>query len=101
VTSVAALAGIPRRADCRRGRRSRLFRGERYGLFAPAKTPWDVIDLLNKSAAVAMQSEAFRKLGVNEGLAMVAAPPEELDRYFRGAEERWRKVIQGAGITAE
>jgi tripartite-type tricarboxylate transporter receptor subunit TctC len=72
-----------------------------YGLFAPARTPRDIIDRLNKSAAVAVQSEAFRKLGVNEGLVMVASPPEELDRYFRGEEERWRKVIQDAGITAE
>lgn len=72
-----------------------------YGLFAPAKTPREVIDRLNKSAAIAVQSEAFRKLGVNEGLVMVAGPPEELDRYFRGEEERWRKVIQDAGITAE
>jgi tripartite-type tricarboxylate transporter receptor subunit TctC len=72
-----------------------------YGLFAPAKTPRDVIDHLNKSAAIAVQSEAFKKLGVNEGLIMVASPPQELDRYFRGEEERWRKVIQDAGITAE
>ena len=72
-----------------------------YGLFAPAKTPADVVDRLNKSAAIAVQSEAFRKLGVNEGLVMVASPPQELDRYFRGEEARWRKVIQDAGITAE
>ena len=72
-----------------------------YGLFAPAKTPKDVIDRLNKSAATAVQSEAFKRLGVNEGLVMVASPPEELDRYFRGEEERWRKVIRDAGIKAE
>ena len=72
-----------------------------YGLFAPAKTPPDVIDRLNKSAAKAVQSEAFRKLGVNEGLVMVARPPEEFDRYFRGEEERWRKVIEDAGIKIE
>ena len=72
-----------------------------YGLFAPAKTPKDVIDRLNKSAAAAVQSEAFKRLGVNEGLVMVARPPEELDRYFRSEEERWRKVIQDAGIKVE
>jgi len=72
-----------------------------YGLFAPAKTPADVIDRLNKAAAAAVQSEAFRRLGVNEGLVMVASPPGELDRYFRGEEARWRKVIQDAGITVE
>jgi len=72
-----------------------------YGLFAPAKTPSAIIDRLNKSAAVAVKSEAFNKLGVNEGLVMVASPPGELDRYVRGEEERWRKVIQDAGIKIE
>jgi tripartite-type tricarboxylate transporter receptor subunit TctC len=72
-----------------------------YGLFAPAKTPREVIDRLNKSAAAAVQSEAFKKLSVNEGLVMVAQPPEELDRYFRAEEERWCKVIEDAGIKAE
>jgi tripartite-type tricarboxylate transporter receptor subunit TctC len=72
-----------------------------YGLFAPAKTPREIIDRLNKSAAKAVQSEAFKKLSVNEGLLMVARPPEELDRYFRGEEDRWRKVIQDAGIKVE
>jgi tripartite-type tricarboxylate transporter receptor subunit TctC len=72
-----------------------------YGLFAPARTPAEVIDRLNKSAARAVQSEAFKKLSVNEGLVMVARPPEELDRYFRGEEERWRKLIQDAGIKLE
>jgi tripartite-type tricarboxylate transporter receptor subunit TctC len=72
-----------------------------YGLFAPAKTPREVIDRLNSSAAAAVQSETFKRLGVNEGLVMVARPPEELDRYFRGEEERWRKVIQDAGIKVE
>jgi hypothetical protein len=71
-----------------------------YGLFAPAGTPRDVIYRLNKSAA-AVQSEAFKKLAVNEGLVMVAGPPEAFDRYFRSEEERWRKVIQDAGIKAE
>jgi tripartite-type tricarboxylate transporter receptor subunit TctC len=72
-----------------------------YGLYAPAKTPADVIARLNKSAATAAQSEAFKRLGVNEGLVMVAQPPEELDRYFSGEEERWRRVIQDAGIKIE
>jgi tripartite-type tricarboxylate transporter receptor subunit TctC len=72
-----------------------------YGLFAPAKTPPDVIERLNKSAATAVQSEAFKQLGVNEGLVMVAQPPQELDRYVRGEEQRWRKVIEDAGIKAE
>jgi tripartite-type tricarboxylate transporter receptor subunit TctC len=72
-----------------------------YGLFAPAKTPPEIINRLNKAAASAVKAEPFKKLGVNEGLILVASPPAELDRYFREEEDRWRKVIQDAGIKAE
>jgi tripartite-type tricarboxylate transporter receptor subunit TctC len=72
-----------------------------YGLFAPARTPADIISRLNKSAASAVRSEAFKKLSANEGLVMIARPPEELDRYVRSEEERWRAVIRDAGIKVE
>src|SRR5215211_3290958 len=72
-----------------------------YGLFAPARTPPELIERLNKSVAKAVQSDAFRRLSVNEGLVMAAGPPEDLSRYFLGEEERWRKVIEGAGIKIE
>jgi len=44
---------------------------------------------------------AFKKLGANEGLVMMAEPPQALDRYFSGEEAPWRKVIQDAGIKIE
>ena len=72
-----------------------------YGLFARAGTPPELIDRLNRSAASAVESEAFRTLSVNEGLVIVALPPEALDRYFRAEEERWRRVISEAGIKME
>src|SRR6202166_5208598 len=40
-----------------------------YGLFAPARTPADIVERLNKSAALAVQSGPFKRLGVNEGLS--------------------------------
>jgi tripartite-type tricarboxylate transporter receptor subunit TctC len=72
-----------------------------YGLFAPAKTPPDIVDRLNKAVAAAVKAESFKKLAVSEGLVLVASPPNELDRYFAVEEERWRKVIQDAGVKAE
>jgi tripartite-type tricarboxylate transporter receptor subunit TctC len=72
-----------------------------YGLYAPARTPADIIQRLNKSAGAAVRSEAFKRLGVNEGLVMVAAEPAELERYTHGEEERWRKVIRDANIKIE
>src|SRR6266850_435250 len=56
-----------------------------YGLYAPAKTPAEIIDRLNKSAALAVQSEAFKRLGVNEGLVMVARPPGESGEFNHAA----------------
>jgi tripartite-type tricarboxylate transporter receptor subunit TctC len=61
----------------------------------------EVIDRLNRSAASAVRSEVFQKLSVNEGLVTVALPPEALERYVRGEEERWRRLIGEAGIKAE
>ena len=72
-----------------------------YGLYAPAGTSPELIDRLNKSAAKALQSDVFRRLSVNEGLVMVAGPPEELYRYYRAEQERWRQVIEAAGIKIE
>jgi tripartite-type tricarboxylate transporter receptor subunit TctC len=72
-----------------------------YGLFAPARTPADIVERLNKSAALAVQSDPFKRLGVNEGLVVITRPPGELDRYVRGEEERWRRVIEDAGIKVE
>jgi tripartite-type tricarboxylate transporter receptor subunit TctC len=72
-----------------------------YGLFAPAKTSPGIIERLNRSTAAAVQSESLKKLSVNEGLVLVASPPDELARYFRDEEERWRKVIQDAGIKPD
>src|ERR1700720_3702625 len=72
-----------------------------YGLFAPARPPADIVERLNKSAALAVQSGPFKRLGVNEGLVVITRPPEELDRYVRGEEERWRRVIEDVGIKGE
>jgi len=72
-----------------------------YGLLAPAKTPLDIIDRLNRSAAKAVQADAFKKLSVNEGLVLIAAPPQEFGRYYRSEMERWRKVIEDAGIKVD
>ena len=72
-----------------------------YGLYAPTGTSADIIDRLNKSAAAAVQSEAFKTIGLNEGLVMVTQPPEGLDQFVRGEEERWRTVIQRSGIKVD
>jgi tripartite-type tricarboxylate transporter receptor subunit TctC len=72
-----------------------------YGLYAPAGTPRDVITRLNASAKLAAQSDVFHKRLANEGLIPSPGVPEELDRYVRGEETRWRKLVQQAHITTD
>src|SRR5262249_31030520 len=45
-----------------------------YGLFARNGTPEDIVGKLNQTAQRALKSDAFAKLGENEGLTLVAAP---------------------------
>jgi tripartite-type tricarboxylate transporter receptor subunit TctC len=70
-----------------------------YGLYAPAGTPRDVIMRLNAAAKRAVQGDAFRKRIESEGLVTSAGAPEELDRYVRAEEARWRKVVRDARIS--
>ncbi|WP_409363146.1 tripartite tricarboxylate transporter substrate binding protein [Bradyrhizobium liaoningense] len=72
-----------------------------YGLYAPVKTPAAVIARLNQALAKAVQSGAFKQLEANEGLIMVGSAPEELDRYVRQEEERWRKLVKDANIEVQ
>lgn len=72
-----------------------------YGLFVPAGTSPAVIARLNAAAKKAAQSDSFRKRVESEGLVISAGTPEEFDRYVKGEELRWRKVVKAANITAD
>ncbi len=72
-----------------------------YGLYAPAGTPPQVIQALNKAVARAVEAGALSKLATVEGLVVTPSPPEELDRYVREQEALWRKVVTAAHIQAQ
>jgi len=72
-----------------------------YGLYAPAGTPADVVARLNAAARKAVQTEAFRKRVEGEGLVINAGSPADFDKYAKGEEARWRKVVKENNITNE
>lgn len=72
-----------------------------YGLYAAAGTPKDVIARLNAAVRSAVKAEAFVKQTQSEGLAVNVGTPEELDRYVRAEEVRWRKVVKDGNITTD
>ena len=70
-----------------------------YGLYAPAGTPADVIARLNAAAKKAVQTDAFRKRVESEGLIINGGSPQDFDKYAKGEEVRWRKVVKENNIT--
>jgi tripartite-type tricarboxylate transporter receptor subunit TctC len=72
-----------------------------YGLYVPAGTPADVIARLNAAAKKAVQTEAFRKRVESEGLVINGGSPQDFDKYAKGEEARWRKVVKENNITTD
>ena len=72
-----------------------------YGLYAPAGTPAPIIAKLNAAAKKAAATAAFADRIKTEGLTVVSSSPEELDRYVKAEEVRWRKVVKENNIKAD
>lgn len=72
-----------------------------YGLYAPAGTPAEAIGKLNAAARKAAHSPDFASKVEQEGLAVVASDPAELDRYVKAEEARWRKIVKDNNIKAD
>ena len=72
-----------------------------YGLFAPAGTAPDIVNLLNASVAKAIRSGVFKTIETNEGLSFAPGTPEDFSRYWLGEEARWRNVVKDAHIQAQ
>lgn len=72
-----------------------------YGLYVPAGTPPDVIQKLSAAAKKAARSPEFAKRIEQEGLEVTASDPAELDRYVKGEQERWGKVVKENNIKPE
>ena len=47
------------------------------------------------------QTDAFRKRVEAEGLVIHGGAPAEFDKYAKGEEARWRKVVKENNITNE
>jgi tripartite-type tricarboxylate transporter receptor subunit TctC len=69
------------------------------GLFAPAKTPPDVVERLQQELAQA-HAELKPRFEANGGELMVI-PPAQLKDFIRSEHEKWIKVIQDAGIRLD
>jgi tripartite-type tricarboxylate transporter receptor subunit TctC len=63
------------------------------GLFAPAKTPRDVVMRLNGEIAKALGSDDLRKRFDDMGLVAKASSPEEFGSFLASEMNRWKGVL--------
>ncbi len=69
-----------------------------FGLAAPAGTPSEIVDRLNKATLKALRSPELSEYLKNLGAIVADNKPEEFAAFLNSEGERWGPVIKAAGI---
>jgi tripartite-type tricarboxylate transporter receptor subunit TctC len=71
------------------------------GILAPAATPRDIINRLNRDIVRIMQNPELRQLVESQGNFVVADTPAEFTEFIRRETEKWGKVMKQAGVKLD
>jgi tripartite-type tricarboxylate transporter receptor subunit TctC len=69
-----------------------------YGLLAPAATPPDIVSKLNTEVVAILKNPEMHDRLSKEGADPVGNTSAEFGRFIQSEIDKWRKVIQAAGI---
>ena len=72
-----------------------------FGLIAPAGTPVDVVNRLQKAWADGAQTDEARQAFANISANLRVQSPQEFADFIRSENERWGKLIHQLGIKVE
>jgi tripartite-type tricarboxylate transporter receptor subunit TctC len=72
-----------------------------YGIGAPAKTPSEIVDKLNKEVNAALADPKMKALFADLGGTSIAGSPADFGTLITDETEKWGKVIRAANIKAE
>ena len=72
-----------------------------YGMVAPAKTPPQIVAVLNKAAVEAMKDPTVIDKLSSQGAILVGDSPEHFRDYIDSETKKWAKVIADAGVHTE
>jgi tripartite-type tricarboxylate transporter receptor subunit TctC len=72
-----------------------------HGLVGPKGIPKPIVDRLNSEAAQILKSKAMEELLAADGVTPAGGTPEQFQALIKSDIERWRKVVQRAGIKVE
>jgi tripartite-type tricarboxylate transporter receptor subunit TctC len=72
-----------------------------YAIFAPAGTPKEIIQILNKNLNLILNDKANEAKIEEQGANVETSSPEELGDLVKKEVARWKKVVESANITAD
>ncbi len=72
-----------------------------HGLVGPKGIPKAIVDRLNGEAAQILKSKAMEDLLAADGVTPAGGTPEQFQALIKSDIERWRKVVERAGIKVE
>ena len=72
-----------------------------YGLFAPAHTPREIVERLNKETVAMLQTGQVRERLAADGAEIVGSTPEAFAAFYQAELAKWAKVVKAAGIPLE
>ena len=72
-----------------------------YALFAPAKTPAEILRKTHADMVAVLNEPATREKLEKTGVVVVSSTPEELGRHLKAESELWGPVIRAAGIKPQ
>ena len=70
-----------------------------YALFAPARTPPEIIGKMHADTVAALTDPATTERLEQLGVVVVGASPAELAAFLKAEMDKWAPVIKEAGIT--
>lgn len=75
--------------------------GTWFGIYAPAKTPKDIVDKLNTETLAAIADPAIEKRLKGLGVDIIAKGPKELGDLTKSDLEKWGPIVQKAGVKLD
>jgi tripartite-type tricarboxylate transporter receptor subunit TctC len=72
-----------------------------FGLLAPAGTPKEIVDLLQRSVADGLRDPAVAQRLQELGAEPVASTPDAFGRQIAGEIDKWKKVVAATGVKVE
>ena len=71
------------------------------GVFAPAKTPPEIVQKINAGIAKALAEPAVVDKLTHTAYSVVSSSPDELRKFLKADTEKWESVIKTAGIRID